>query len=221
MGKVRLALSSPALDLKGWKGSPGHSPQPGPRLGQRRETTPAHPGAQPRLHPRRHPRAHPAAAEQRTGSKGLRPRTTGRGGGSMCNPRAPGAQPPATTPCGPTPMTGRASPADRLYSEQRVEARHAPRQDLPSYRVPCAPGFPAADSTARSYRGLGRLTLPRVFSTSSPIPRCRFEVCLVLRLRGARTAKWETGTLWRIVDRGDKNTSSWSAPEYGRHFRQQ
>lgn len=58
-------------------------------------------------------------AQQRKGSEGLWPRTTGKGGGSICNPRTPGAQPPATSPCGPTPLPGRASRADRLYSEHR------------------------------------------------------------------------------------------------------
>lgn len=34
-------------------------------------------------------------------------------------PENPGAQPPATSPCGPTAVPGRASRADRLYSEHR------------------------------------------------------------------------------------------------------
>lgn len=65
----------------------------------------------------------------------------------------------------------------------------APRQDLQSCGLPHVPGFSAADSTECLARALGRLVLPRGFSTFSQIPRCRLEVCPVLRLRGARTGK--------------------------------
>lgn len=140
----------------------------------------------------------PAAVDQRSreaGSEGLRPRTADGGGGSMCNSRASGAQTPATNLCFPTPVPGRASRADRLYSEQRVEARHTPLQALQSCRLPRDPGFHVADSTARLPRAWGRLTLPRAFSGASPILSCRFKVCPVFRLRRARTAKRETENL--------------------------
>lgn len=65
----------------------------------------------------------------------------------------------------------------------------APLQDLQSSRFLHVPGFSAADSTGCLSRALGRLVLPRGFSTFSQIPRCRLEVCPVLRLRGPRTGK--------------------------------
>ena len=79
-------------------------------------------------------------------------------------------------------------------------------QDLQSCRLPHVPRFSAADSTGCLARALGRLVLPRGFSTFSQILRCRLEVYPVLRLRGARTGKWEAETLWWIVDHGDENT---------------
>lgn len=61
-------------------------------------------------------------------------------------------QPPATSCYSQAPAPKHASRADRLYLALWVPARHAPRQDLQSGGLLCAPGFLAADSTPRSSR---------------------------------------------------------------------